>query len=51
VDLTYITGPHVRSAIVCIHRERDLDSDERISGTAWVDDVNLVPKVLETAKP
>jgi hypothetical protein len=51
VDLSFITGPNVRSAMVCIYRERDLDSDERISGTAWVDDVNLVPKVLETAKP
>ncbi len=51
VDLTYVTGPNVRTAMVCVHRERTLESDERISGTAWVDDVNLVPKVLEPAKP
>ncbi len=51
VDLSYITGPNVRSAMVCIHRERNLDTDERISGSAWVDDVNLVPRVPETAKP
>jgi tetratricopeptide (TPR) repeat protein len=51
VDLTYITGPNVKTALVCVYRERDLDSDERISGTAWVDDVNLVPKVLEPSKP
>jgi tetratricopeptide (TPR) repeat protein len=51
VDLTYITGPNVKTALVCVYRERDLDSDVRISGTAWVDDVNLVRKVLELSKP
>lgn len=51
VGLTYITGPNVRSARVCLYRDRDLDTDVRITGTAWVDDVNLVPKVLEPTKP
>jgi hypothetical protein len=51
IEFTYITGPNVRSALVCTYRERDLDTDERISGTAWVDDVNLIPKVLEPSKP
>ena len=47
----YTTGPDVTRANVCIYRERNLDTEERISGTAWIDDVNLVPRLAEPAKP
>jgi len=51
VDLPYVTGPDVHSASLCVIRERDLDSDVRISGTAWLDDVNLVPETAVPVKP
>jgi Tetratricopeptide repeat len=51
VDMPYVTGPDGDRALVCVTRERDLDSDVRISGTAWIDDVNLVPASAELSKP
>src|SRR5208283_982369 len=50
VDFVYTTGPDVYKANVCIYRERDLDTEEHISGAAWIDDVNLVPKLMEPRK-
>src|SRR5208283_2041469 len=51
VDFVYTTGPDVYKANVCIYRERNLGTEERISGTAWIDDVNLVAKLMEPRKP
>ena len=51
VDLSLIAGRDAHQAQVCVSRERDLDSDVRISGTAWLDDVNLVPEPAEPVKP
>lgn len=50
IDMPYASGREVNRAVICITRERDLDSDVRISGTAWVDDVNLVPQSEEPKK-
>ncbi len=50
IDLTYTAGPDVNHASVCVSRERDLESEVKISGTAWVDDVNLVPQAEESKK-
>jgi tetratricopeptide (TPR) repeat protein len=51
VDFVYTTGLDVYKANICIFRERNLETEERIAGTAWIDDVNLVPKVMEPGKP
>lgn len=51
VAFLYTTGPDVYKASVCIFRERNLDTEERISGAAWIDDVNLVPRPVEPGKP
>src|SRR5271166_1416729 len=51
VNFVYTTRPDVYKANVCIYRERNLDTEERISGTAWIDDVNLVAKLMEPRKP
>jgi tetratricopeptide (TPR) repeat protein len=51
VDLPYVSGRDGDRVLVCVSRERDLDSDVHISGTAWVDDVNLVPANAEPPKP
>ncbi|HEY2169448.1 MAG TPA: hypothetical protein VGJ30_07470, partial [Candidatus Angelobacter sp.] len=50
VDLPYLTGPDVHMAMVCASRERNLDTEEKISGTAWIDDVDLVPQAPEPRK-
>lgn len=49
IDLPYLTAPEVHTARICISRQRNLDSEEKISGAAWVDDVNLVPQPAEPA--
>lgn len=51
VDLVYTAGRDVYKANVCIYRERNLDTEERISGAAWIDDVNLVPRAVEPTNP
>ncbi len=50
IDMPYVSGPDVNRASVCVYRERDLDSEVKISGSAWIDDVNLVPQVVEPKK-
>jgi tetratricopeptide (TPR) repeat protein len=50
IDLPYVAGPDVYLATVCSSRERNLDTEEKISGTAWVDDVNLVAQLPEPPK-
>ena len=51
VGFTYTTGSGVYSVNVCVYRERNLDTEERISGSAWIDDVNLIRRIVEPAKP
>ena len=50
IDMPFTTGPDAALARICVHRERDLESDVKISGTAWIDDVNLVPQPQEPKK-
>lgn len=51
VDLDWTSPTDAHVAQICITREPSDNPDVRISGTAWVDDVNLVPKSTGTRKP
>jgi len=51
VDTPFSPGPQVHRVVICIIREPSDTPDARISGTAWVDDVNLIPQSAETHKP
>ena len=48
---TWIAGPIVHRVQICVSRDPSDNPDVRISGTAWVDDVNLVPQPAEHHKP
>ena len=43
VDQTWTAGPNTPRVQICVTREPSDNPGVRISGTAWVDDVNLVP--------
>ena len=51
VDIPWTAGPQVHQARICIMREPSDTPNTNISGTAWVDDVNLVPQSPEPRKP
>ena len=51
VDQTWTAGPNIHRVQICVTREASDNPDVRISGTAWVDDVNLVPQLVERHKP
>ena len=51
IDQAWTANPNVRLVKICITREPSDDPYVRISGTAWVDDVNLVPEVAEHLQP
>ena len=51
IDQSWTANPNVRLVKICITREPSDDPYVRISGTAWVDDVNLVPEVAEHLQP
>ena len=51
IDTRWTSGPKVRQAAICIIREPSDTPNTNISGTAWVDDVNLVPQSAESRKP
>jgi hypothetical protein len=51
VDMPWTSGPQVHQARICILREPSDTPNMNISGTAWVDDVNLVPRSAEPRKP
>jgi tetratricopeptide (TPR) repeat protein len=51
VEETWIAGPSVHRVQICVSRDPSDNPDVRISGTAWVDDVNLVPQPAERHKP
>jgi hypothetical protein len=36
---------------ICVVRDSSVNPDARISGTAWIDDVNLLPESTERRKP
>jgi len=51
LDQTWTAGPGIRRVQICVFRDPSDNPDVRISGTAWVDDVNLVPQPAERHKP
>jgi Tetratricopeptide repeat len=51
LEMSLAPAPKVRRATVCIMREPSNTPNANISGTAWVDDVNLVPQSAEPRKP
>jgi tetratricopeptide (TPR) repeat protein len=51
VDQSWSSGPDVHRVRICVIRDASEDPDVRISGFAWVDDVNLLPQSAEPAAP
>jgi hypothetical protein len=51
VEETWIAGPNVHRVQICVSRDPSDNPDVRISGTAWVDDVNLVSQSAEPHTP
>jgi len=51
VEGNWTTSANTHRANVCVVREPSDNPEVRISGTAWVDDVNLVAKPAERHKP
>jgi hypothetical protein len=51
IDQIWAAGADVRRVTICITRESSDNPDVRISGTSWVDDVNLVPQPAEPHTP
>jgi Tetratricopeptide repeat len=51
VDQTWTAGPQVHRVQICVIREASENYNARISGTAWIDDVNLLPQPAEHRKP
>ena len=51
VELNWTSPSDTHHVQICIRREPSDNPDVRISGTAWVDDVNLVPKPAGTHRP
>jgi hypothetical protein len=44
IDMPWTAGPGIRRVLVCVRRDPSDNPDVRISGSAWVDDVTLVPQ-------
>jgi tetratricopeptide (TPR) repeat protein len=51
IDVPWISGIDVQELQVCVVRLPSDQTDNRIQGTAWIDDVALVPVSPEHAKP
>jgi tetratricopeptide (TPR) repeat protein len=51
IDQSWTAGPNIHRVQICVFRDASENPDVRISGTAWVDDVNLVPQPSERHKP
>jgi tetratricopeptide (TPR) repeat protein len=51
MDLPWVSGIDVQELQVCVVRLPSDQTDNRIQGTAWIDDVALVPASPEHAKP
>ncbi len=51
VDQSWTSGPDAHRVQICVIRDASEDSDVRISGFAWVDDVNLLPQSAEHPAP
>lgn len=51
IELPWTAGKDIHEVRVCVCRNPSDDFNARIQGTAWVDDVALVPALPENAKP
>jgi tetratricopeptide (TPR) repeat protein len=51
VDQTWRAGQSTHRVQICVFRDPSDNPEVRISGNAWVDDVNLVPQPAEHHKP
>jgi Tetratricopeptide repeat/Carbohydrate binding domain len=51
VEQTWTSGPKVHRLQICVVRDASENPEARISGAAWVDDVNLLPQPTEHRKP
>jgi tetratricopeptide (TPR) repeat protein len=51
IDQIWTAGADVQRVVICVIREASDNPDVRISGTAWVDDVDLVPQPAEPHTP
>ncbi len=51
VDQAWSAGPDIHRVRICVTRDPSDNPEVRISGNAWVDDVNLVPQPVENGKP
>jgi hypothetical protein len=51
LELHWSSPPDAHNVQVCVSREPSDNPDVRISGTAWVDDVNLIPEPAAKHKP
>lgn len=51
VEASWTSGPDVHEIEVCIFRYPSDQEGQRIRGTAWIDDVSLVPAAREHGQP
>jgi tetratricopeptide (TPR) repeat protein len=51
IEQVWTAGPNVRQLMICVVRDASTNPDARISGAAWIDDVNLLPELSERHKP
>jgi hypothetical protein len=51
VEFPWVADASTGGVQICISRDPSDNPDVRISGNAWIDDVNLVPEALELPKP
>ncbi len=50
IEQLWTAAPKVHRVQICVSRDASDNPDVRISGDAWVDDVNLVPQPVERRK-
>jgi hypothetical protein len=51
VEQVWTAGAGIHRMQICVARDPSANPDARISGTAWIDDVNLLPQPVERRKP
>jgi tetratricopeptide (TPR) repeat protein len=51
LEQAWTAEPGVHRVRICVSREPSDNPDVRISGTAWIEDVNLAPKPMEHPRP
>jgi len=51
IELPWSSGKDVHELQVCLVRFRSEEPDNKVQGTAWVDDVALIPEPAEHPKP